>query len=167
MFTRDGLQQYYVWTHYTLDRLFEHCSGFSPEELAQELEGFGIPTLWDQLAHMLITEEHWVGWLRTGSHHTLRPSKRTWAELTGYRSDVMQRSSTYIASLDDVAINGEVTLVSEDGSRETATRAFFLHHVLSHAFHHKGQVAAMCRLLGKPFTQDMDLLYAPDWFADS
>ena len=57
------------------------------------------------------------------------------------------------------------TLTFEDGCTETATPAYYLHHVMTHAFHHKGQIAAMCRLLGRPFTQDMDLLYTANWAA--
>src|SRR5580704_8560248 len=34
--------------------------------------------------------------------------------------------------------------------------AFILHHVITHAYHHKGQVVAMCRLLGHP-APDTDL----------
>ncbi|WP_125488078.1 DinB family protein [Edaphobacter aggregans] len=34
--------------------------------------------------------------------------------------------------------------------------ALILHHVLTHAFHHKGQIVAMCRALVQP-APDTDL----------
>jgi len=39
----------------------------------------------------------------------------------------------------------------------TATPAHVIHHVLTHAFHHKGQIVSMCRMLGYP-APETDLL---------
>jgi uncharacterized damage-inducible protein DinB len=43
-----------------------------------------------------------------------------------------------------------------DGDTAVRTPALILHHLLTHAFHHKGQIVAMCRTLGHP-APDTDL----------
>ena len=43
-----------------------------------------------------------------------------------------------------------------DGDVAVRTPALVLHHVLTHAFHHKGQIVAMCRTFGHP-APDTDL----------
>jgi uncharacterized damage-inducible protein DinB len=43
-----------------------------------------------------------------------------------------------------------------DGDTAVRTPALILHHLLTHAFHHKGQTVAMCRILGHP-APDTDL----------
>jgi uncharacterized damage-inducible protein DinB len=39
-----------------------------------------------------------------------------------------------------------------DGSRHRVSPAWVFMHLLTHEFHHRGQVAAMCRSLGSPAT---------------
>jgi uncharacterized damage-inducible protein DinB len=42
------------------------------------------------------------------------------------------------------------------GTLPSALLLSFLHHLLTHTFHHKGQIVAMCRVLGHP-APDTDL----------
>ena len=62
----------------------------------------------------------------------------------------------YLSGLSDSQLNSETELHFSDGDMAVRTPALVLHHVLTHAFHHKGQVVAMCRLLGYP-APDTDL----------
>jgi uncharacterized damage-inducible protein DinB len=62
----------------------------------------------------------------------------------------------YLSSLNDRQLNADVELHFSDGDVAVRTPALVLHHVLTHAFHHKGQIVAMCRALGHP-ARDTDL----------
>jgi uncharacterized damage-inducible protein DinB len=62
----------------------------------------------------------------------------------------------YLESLTDEQLNGDTALRFSDGDSAVRTPALILHHVFTHAFHHKGQIVAMCRELGHP-APDTDL----------
>ena len=163
MFTSDGLLQLHTWTNYSLDRLFGHCAQFTDEELTREFEGFGFSRLLAQLAHIVLCEQFWVCMLSGQPPVTELPERPTFAWLEEVRPRILARTRDYLSRMDDATLNTEATLHFEDGFKETATPAYYMNHVLTHCFHHKGQAAAMCRLLGKPFAQDMDLLYKAEW----
>ena len=62
----------------------------------------------------------------------------------------------YLSGLTDEQLNADAELHFPDGDIAIRTPAFVLHHVLTHAFHHKGQIVSMCRTLGYP-APDTDL----------
>ena len=62
----------------------------------------------------------------------------------------------YLDGLAEADLNAELTSLPEDWVGPPRSPAFILLHVVTHAFHHKGQIAAMFRLLGHP-APDTDL----------
>jgi uncharacterized damage-inducible protein DinB len=68
----------------------------------------------------------------------------------------MKETIAYLDQLSDTQLNTELARRPNDWSGPLRTPAFILHHVITHAFHHKGQVVAMFRLLGRP-APDTDL----------
>lgn len=70
--------------------------------------------------------------------------------------EVMQHTHAYLATMTDQVLNANRALRFPDGDEAVRTPALVLHHVVTHAFHHKGQIVAMCRLLGHP-APDTDL----------
>jgi uncharacterized damage-inducible protein DinB len=157
LFTKDGAKALHAWTHDALDLVFEHVATMPQELQVRELPGFGISSLREQLTHILIWESAWI-------HNLQDIPLRAW-ELDGCRSaeslrhpkrDVAAQTQTYIEGLSDAALNEALSSRPKDWVGPLRSPAFILHHVVTHAFHHKGQIAAMCRHLGHPMT-DTDL----------
>ena len=72
------------------------------------------------------------------------------------QGEVRRRTGSYLSGLSREQLNTETELTFSDGDHAVRTPALILHHVLTHAFHHKGQIVAMCRELGHP-APDTDL----------
>ena len=121
------------------------------------MSGFGFRTLREQALHIFNCEGFWVHTLRGISY-----SDRTQEEcpdVAGVRllqKDVCQLTHAYLSHLTDEQLNAGTELRFPDGDTAVETPALVLPHVLTHAFHHKGQIVAMCRALGHP-APDTDL----------
>jgi uncharacterized damage-inducible protein DinB len=72
------------------------------------------------------------------------------------KKEISQSTIAYLSTLTNQQLNADAELHFSDGDVAVRTPALILHHVLTHAFHHKGQIAAMCRALGHPMS-DTDL----------
>ena len=157
MFTIDGIQTFHDWTHASLNLLLDHLSTVPAADYAKELPAFGFPTVQKQLIHICNCEGFWV--------HTLQGlpyADRKTTEFPGVcearalLQEVAQQTRGYLSCLTDRSINTNTELRFPDGDVAIRTPSLVLHHVLTHAFHHKGQVVAMCRALGHP-APDTDL----------
>src|SRR5208282_545737 len=78
------------------------------------------------------------------------------ADVRLLQKEVSQSTRTYLSNLTNQQLNADRELYFSDGDIVVRTPALVLHHVLTHAFHHKGQIVAMCRALGHP-APDTDL----------
>ncbi len=156
MFNREGIRTLHGVTHDRLDLLIDHVAKLAPADFVRELPGFGFASVRDQLAHLLGAEERWVHRLQQlplpqwgaadfSTAESIRPAKER----------VKAGTIAYLERLPDSELN--TTLASlADWHGVLRSPAFILHHVITHAYHHKGQVVAMCRLLGHP-APDTDL----------
>ena len=61
MHTSAGLRDLHDRTHRSLQKLLDHCAGFTDEELRREMAGFGYPNILLQLHHMIGAEQYWIG----------------------------------------------------------------------------------------------------------
>jgi uncharacterized damage-inducible protein DinB len=157
MFTKDGVRELHSWTHQSLDLLVEHVSCVPFERLRERLVGFGISTIWMQLVHILELEEAWV--------HDLQDKPWPgWTEeccltleaLLTSKQRVQNGTRTYLESLNETQLNTTLTKRPKHWVGELQSPAFILLHVVTHTFHHKGQIVAMLRTLGFP-APDTDL----------
>jgi uncharacterized damage-inducible protein DinB len=129
-----------------------------PDELRRKpIPGFGHPTIWKQLVHILTCEEGWVcdlqnkpfpGWSEKDC--------RTIEDLQTAKARIRTATRNYVESLTDEQLNTTLAERPVDWGGELRSPAFILLHVITHAFHHKGQVVAMLRILGYP-APDTDL----------
>ena len=78
------------------------------------------------------------------------------ADAKDLQREVSEQTLAYLSGLTDEQISSDTELRFPDGELAVRTPAFVIHHVLTHAFHHKGQIVAMCRVLGHP-APDTDL----------
>jgi len=157
MFTKAGIKELHSGTHESLDLLLRHVATVSENLLRQELPGLGFPTVWKQLVHILTVEEGWVqdlqykdfpGWFE--------PDAPTMEALLKHKSRILTATRAYLDNLSEEHLNTTLARRPEGWSGELRSPAFILLHVITHTFHHKGQVVAMLRMLGHP-APDTDL----------
>lgn len=157
MFTLAGIRKFHSWTHASLTLLFDHLTTLPAADYAKELPGFGYPNIRAQVVHLLGCEIRWVNRLRNIPNDSWDAAR--WPALSDARalqSEAQARTLDYLSGLSDEQLNANTTLHFPDGDTAVRTPALILHHVLTHAFHHKGQIVAMCRILGHP-APDTDL----------
>jgi len=157
MFTVDGIRKFHSWTHSCLTLMLDHLSAISESDYTREVPGFGSPTLREQVIHIFNCEGFWIHALQ---RLTFRDRNSTdcpsVADARLLQRGVSEQTLAYLSGLTDQQLNRNTELRYPDGSRAVRNPAFVLHHILTHAFHHKGQIVAMCRVLGHP-APDTDL----------
>lgn len=157
MFTIDGIRKFHSWTHASLTLLLDHLATLPTSGYEKELPSFGFPTLRRQVVHIFNCEGFWISVLQ-GFGYADRKHEEclTVGDARVLQQEVSRRTHEYLSSLTDQQLNTVTELRFPDGDRGARTPALILHHVLTHAFHHKGQIVAMCRELGHP-APDTDL----------
>jgi uncharacterized damage-inducible protein DinB len=157
VFTVDGVQKFHSWTHSSLNLLLDHLSTVPPGDYGKDVPGFGFSTLRKQVIHIFNCEGFWISTLQGLRYVDRNPAEyHALADARLLQQEVRGRTHAYLSSLTDQQLNMNMELHFSDGDMAVRTPALVLHHVLTHAFHHKGQVVAMCRLLGHP-APDTDL----------
>lgn len=157
MYSGTGIIELHAAMHERLDLLLRHVATV-PDDLRHKLiSGFGHPSIWKQLVHILTCEEGWVHDLQNkpfpGWHAEDCP---TMAALLAAKHRIREATRNYAGGLSEEQLNTILTKRPVDWAGELRSPAFILLHVITHAFHHKGQVVAMLRILGYP-APDTDL----------
>jgi len=157
MFSKAGIIELHTVMHERFDLLLWHVATV-PDDLQHRLiSGFGHPSVWQQLVHILTCEEGWVHDLQNivfpGWHEEDCP---TMAALLIAKARIREATRTYLGGLTEEQLNTTLAKRPVDWGGELRSPAFILLHVITHAFHHKGQVVAMLRILGYP-APDTDL----------
>ena len=157
MFTLDGVRKLHSWTHASLNLVLDHMSTIPPGDYGKELPSFAFPTLRAQAIHIFNCEGFWIHTLQGLPHVDRKPEQcPAVADTRLLQQEVSQRTHAYLSTLTNQQLNTDTELHFPDGDVAVRTPALVLHHVLTHAFHHKGQIVAMCRALGYP-AHDTDL----------
>lgn len=157
MFTKAGIVELHAAMHERLDFLLGHIATV-PEELHHSpISGFGHSSIWKQLVHILTCEEGWVHDLRNQPFPGwCEEDCPTMAALRTAKARIREATRTYLVDLNEEQLNTTLTQRPVDWGGELRSPAFILLHVITHTFHHKGQVVAMLRMLGYP-APDTDL----------
>ena len=151
MFTVEGIRKLHGWTHACLGVVLDHLATLPVADYTRDLEGFGFPNLRAQVLHIFNCEGFWVHTLQSASFNDW--SAEVFPAVPDARSvqqQVMEETLAYLSGLTEEQLNTNMELHFPDGDTAVRTPALVLHHMLTHAFHHKGQIVAMCRLLGHP-----------------
>jgi uncharacterized damage-inducible protein DinB len=157
VFTTDGIQQLHEWAHASISIVLDHLSTFPAADYQKELPGFGFSTLQKQVVHIFNCEGFWIHVIKGLPYVDRDPA--TCSDVADARllqQQVSRWTEEYLLALSNQQLNSDAELRFPDGDFAVRTPALVLHHVLTHAFHHKGQIAAMCRQLGRPMP-DTDL----------
>ena len=157
MFTNSGIRELHGATHESLDLLLRHVATVPDPLLRQTIAGFGFPTVWKQLVHILTVEEGWVHDLQYKAFAGWREEDvATMPALQATKGRIREATRVYLDSLSEAELNTTLAKPPQDWGGELRSPAFILLHVITHAFHHKGQIVAMLRILGYP-APDTDL----------
>jgi uncharacterized damage-inducible protein DinB len=157
MFTVDGVRKFHGWTHASLHLALDHLFTVPTNDYVKELPSFGFRTLREQVIHIFNCEGFWIHTLRRLRYVDRKPEEfPAIADARLMEQEIIRRTHAYLSNMTNQQLNTNTELHFADGDIAVRTPALVLHHVLTHAFHHKGQIVAMCRALGHP-VPDTDL----------
>jgi uncharacterized damage-inducible protein DinB len=157
MFTKDGIRELHGLMHERLDLLLRHVATVPDHLWREPISGFGHASVWKQLVHMLSCEEGWVHDLQDKPFAGFREEDvPTIPALQATKARIQDATRTYLDGLSEAELNRTLAKRPEDWGGELRSPAFILLHVITHAFHHKGQIVAMLRMHGYP-APDTDL----------
>lgn len=144
-------------THASLRKLLEHCAGFSAEELRRDLAGFGYGNLLAQLHHLMGAEQYWIGVLQGLLLVDEDPADGASIEaLSGFRNRVAEGTREHLRNQSDTDLRTPRTVTLWGGRQAEVVPMHVVLRTQTHIFQHQGQVAAMCRLLGRPIPAGLD-----------
>lgn len=156
VFSNEAIRLLHEWAHGSLDVLLSHAAQLPAEDFTRPLAGFGQPSVRDQLVHIAFVEEAWIKALQGIRYEPWRPEEfQSLAVIVAATNDVRHTTAAYIERLSESELNAPVQ-PGEQWAGPPRSPAFIIQHIVTHAFHHKGQVVAMCRILGHP-APDTDL----------
>ena len=151
MHTAAALLDMHRRTHLGLAALVDHCRGFAPADFSREHAGFGYSSLRLQLHHVIGAEAYWTGVLEGRVEADFDDAAYpTPDSLDAWRARVAAATDSCLGAYGDADLNAPRELETWGGRRQELVPAQVILRVLTHAFHHQGQMAAMCRLLDRP-----------------
>lgn len=157
MFTKTGILGLHDTTHERLNLLLRHAATVPDELLHKTVSGFGHATVWKQIVHILTCEEGWIHDLQNSAFDGWGEKDcTTIQDLQVAKDRIRKATQTYLENLTEEQFNTTLRERPADWGGELRSPAFILLHVITHAFHHKGQIVAMLRILGYP-APDTDL----------
>ena len=128
--------------------LLDYCETLAPEDFIRELKDFGRGSIRNLLVHTVNTYRYWlemfarnqpVGFTEPGAVPTAAEARRRFAQAdAAVRAFIQCFRDAY-----ETPIMGELR-----GQTVTATPVTLFTHVVTHEFHHKGQILSMSRHLG-------------------
>jgi uncharacterized damage-inducible protein DinB len=137
--------------HDSLGVVFDHLATVPSELWTKPLEGFAKPTVRDQIVHILSAERGWVSGLQL--QHFVKPNVEALTTVEAIRAlqqEVRSATIAYLDSMPEQKLYAPLERYPERWMGPPRSPAFILLHVITHGFHHKGQLVAMLRLLGHP-----------------
>jgi uncharacterized damage-inducible protein DinB len=151
MYTAEALADIHERTHRSLAKLLAHCDGLGAAAVDRPVEGFGYATVRLQLHHVIGAERYWLGVLEgrmdAEDDDAAFP---TIASLAAFRERVAAATRAYLAGAAAPELNTPRPMVTWGGKRRVLVPAHVILRTQTHVYQHTGQVAAMCRLLGRP-----------------
>lgn len=151
MHTSEALLDFHERAHRNLRGLLAHCRQLSIEELDRELAGFGYPSVRLQLHHEIGAEQYWIavlqGRIEVDDNDAAYP---TVDSLEAYRQQVFAATEAYMRGASSAELNTARLMLTWGNKERLLIPAHVVMRTLTHLYHHQGQVAAMCRLPGKP-----------------
>jgi uncharacterized damage-inducible protein DinB len=148
------MHEVYGWVKATRHGLLEYCASVAPETLAQQRPEFGLGSMAGAMLHIAGCYQFWLARTLYGRSEVEFESQPC--------PDAAGLAKLFAEEVDPLV---EEVLTGYPGARLSAPLAivvpwqpqplqvsplWLLTHVITHEFHHKGQVVAYGRILGYP-----------------
>ncbi|CAN5902700.1 DinB family protein [soil metagenome] len=138
----------YAFVQSSRQVLLDYCKTIAPEDFLTENSNFGRGSIRNLLVHIGTTYEFWLG------KHALQMS----IKFTEYNSvQRAEEAAAYFTSI-DLLVEDFIRVYAENYRQEmeirltdksiTATPLKVFTHVITHEYHHKGQILSLSRHLG-------------------
>lgn len=141
-------EQQYEWVKNSRNVLFEFCKTVKPEDFVNQNSSFGRGgSMRNLLVHIANVYELWIG--KYGLQKSITFSEydtcKTIADVVRLFNAIDDYMYAFISLLD----NTEMEIAYEvNGVKTTGSSLKIFTHVITHEFHHKGQILSISRHLG-------------------
>lgn len=142
----------YGWVIDTRDVLFGFLEGLPFDLLCKDLPSFGHGSIRNLLAHVARTYRWWLHAFPRGQTLPRRDAKEIKSCMT-FREDfraVDRLVRSFLRAQGGGLDEPSGHVVPWDPKPFVTTPRWLFTHVVTHEFHHKGQIVTMCRQLGHP-----------------
>jgi len=157
MFNSESLLEFCKRAHQSFGKILDHCRSLSPEDFNREIDGFGFPTVKLQLHHTIGAQKYWLGVIEGRMDVDDDPDDNfTFDDMVAYRDSVLGITETYLSSASPEELNSARVMTTWGNVEKELIPAHIVIRTLCHLYHHQGQIAAMCRSMGKPVEPGMD-----------
>ena len=143
------LQQQYQLVRSARGALFDYCQAICAEDLLKPLPAYNTECIISQLTHVA---NCYIFWLANAAMKQQRPLFAS-AEIEDFDAvrdiykevdELMEEFLNHFSG----SLNEPMTITRPNGSGLTRSPFDLFTHVITHEFHHKGQVVSMSRQLG-------------------
>lgn len=149
------LHKEYEWVRQTRGVLLDFCSELEPSDFTRQIDGFGFQSVRDTLVHIADCYNAWLGsFILLKTKKPLTSKEKLQQIGLGEIKALFERADLYVNDVFEglshqmtEPIEREITW-RDTGETLSITPGKLLMHVITHEFHHKGQIAAMTRLMG-------------------
>jgi uncharacterized damage-inducible protein DinB len=159
LYTSAALIEVHARAHESLRRLVLHCTTLAEDELSRSVDGFGFSTVLHQLQHTVGAELYWQTVVTRGyQEEASLPDLSSLASIDAFRRQVASTTRAYLERATHAELNTPRAMTTDPGKTRVLKPADVILRIVTHFFHHQGQILAMCRALGKP-NETIDLDY--------
>jgi uncharacterized damage-inducible protein DinB len=133
-----------------------------PEEAVRRDLGMSHQSLLGTMVHVVAAEEIWLSRWRGGPRAKLTGLDEIASldALIRWWNKVREERDTFVDSLEEIDLDREMEMTTTTGTTYRHRFADMFRHLANHSSYHRGQVAAMLRLLGaKPPSTDLIRFY--------
>lgn len=157
MYTRAALLDVHERTQRSLTGFLDHLATLPPEDPGRTIEAFGEGSIAERVAHVIGAERYWVGVLRGEILVDEDPADAATVDaLRAFRDRVAAATIAWLEAATEEELNTARPMRTWRGEERLLVPARVILRTQTHAWHHLGQVAVMCRLLGRPAPAGLD-----------
>jgi uncharacterized damage-inducible protein DinB len=155
MFSSTDLLELHRRAHQGTAAVIAHCAVFTDEELNRTHPEYNGSSLALMIHHILEAEDYWMlvlrGEFREEADAFMNDEAcRDVAAMQSYLARLARQALEHLSGLDNELLNRPREFLTWPSNRRILHPAMIMLRIVTHHFHHRGQVMSMCRILGKP-----------------
>ena len=146
----DVLQRQYELVKSSRQVVFQFCEKFSPGDYTKEISGIGRGSVRNLQAHIASTYIFWLANFAMKHSHSFPPYD-SYKDVNSVIKLFENADKAVYQFLEHFKNNWETIIsgTTSSNNKHVSAAAFELFtHVMTHEFHHKGQIMSMGRMLG-------------------